>query len=400
MKKIRIACIATHPIQYHVPLYKRLALERDVCFTVLYRSRHGLVESFDPQFGIKIKWDTNLTDGYKFKFLPAWGRADKLSFWRPFTRGLFKELIKGRYDIVWIQGYGRFQHVAVIPFLRILGCRVLLRDDPHYGSRPRNRYGDLKSKALFWMLRNFVSGFLCVGSANRDYFLARGVPRHKTIIMPYAVDNGHFSVRNYDEKLQFKAKLLRELGLSKERKIFLYVGKFIELKNCDVLLKAFSKAKDELGSLICPILLMVGAGIMEAELRSLTNALELNDAVYFLGFKNQNELPDIYKGSDIFVLPSKYETWGLSINEAMAAGCSVITTSNVGASFDLVETGKNGYVCDSNNVLELANCMVRSCKDEQTIKLHSDESRAIIRNWTYDHDVLVMRAEVDRLISR
>ena len=65
--------------------------------------------------------------------------------------------------------------------------------------------------------------------------------------------------------------------------------------------------------------------------------------VSILGFKNQKELVDIYKNSDLLLVTSEYETWGLVINEAMASGIPVIASNNCGASFDLISK-KTGFI--------------------------------------------------------
>ena len=73
----------------------------------------------------------------------------------------------------------------------------------------------------------------------------------------------------------------------------------------------------------------------------------------FAGFKNQSELAASYICMDAFVLPSRSETWGLVLNEAMLFGLPVLATKMVGASKDLIEHGKNGYVFDVGDVGEL-----------------------------------------------
>lgn len=75
-------------------------------------------------------------------------------------------------------------------------------------------------------------------------------------------------------------------------------------------------------------------------------------------------LSNIYSEADAFVLPSyflrnSYEAWGLVINEAMGMSLPIITTTAVGAAYDLIEEGNNGFVVKENNVEELYEAMNR-----------------------------------------
>ena len=60
------------------------------------------------------------------------------------------------------------------------------------------------------------------------------------------------------------------------------------------------------------------------------------------GYKNQYQISKLYKKNDILILPSAYETWGLVVNEAMAAGLPCIVSNKVGCRYDLVKNGKTG----------------------------------------------------------
>ena len=70
----------------------------------------------------------------------------------------------------------------------------------------------------------------------------------------------------------------------------------------------------------------------------------------FTGFRNQSELPSFYSLCDVFVLPSLLEPWGLVVNEVMTAGRAVVASDQVGAVFDLIRDGENGYVFPAGDV--------------------------------------------------
>jgi glycosyltransferase involved in cell wall biosynthesis len=86
----------------------------------------------------------------------------------------------------------------------------------------------------------------------------------------------------------------------------------------------------------------------------------------FLGFRNQSELPAIYAAADVLVLPSdRQETWGLVINEAMAAGLPVIASDAVGCVPDLIAPGVTGDRFPPGDVKALA-AALKGLKDDPT----------------------------------
>ena len=96
-------------------------------------------------------------------------------------------------------------------------------------------------------------------------------------------------------------------------------------------------------SLTNSYLIFAGSGPLQEGMRK---SFAGNPRITFLGFINQKEMPVIYHASNVLVLPSAgpNETWGLCINEAMAAGKAVIASDACGATYDLVHEQQNGFV--------------------------------------------------------
>ena len=86
-------------------------------------------------------------------------------------------------------------------------------------------------------------------------------------------------------------------------------------------------------------LLIVGDGPSRAALEERARSRQLK-WTQFAGFRNQSELAAWYICMDVFVLPSRFETWGLVLNEAMLFQLPVVASSMVGAAEDLIETGR------------------------------------------------------------
>lgn len=105
--------------------------------------------------------------------------------------------------------------------------------------------------------------------------------------------------------------------------------------------------------------------------------------VAFAGFVNQRELPRLLAASDVFVLPSENEPWGLIVNEAMCAALPVIVSGQVGCAMDLVTSGDNGRVVRLAALTELAAALRPLLIDGNLRKDLGERSRARIREWGY-----------------
>jgi glycosyltransferase involved in cell wall biosynthesis len=128
---------------------------------------------------------------------------------------------------------------------------------------------------------------------------------------------------------------------------YLFVGRFIERKGIDVLLAAFRHVDS--GELW-----LAGDG----PLRSLVEGEAKRDPrIRFLGYADEESLPELYRQADILMVPSLFEAWGLVVHEGLAYGLPVIATDQVAAADDLVNSGVNGYVVPAGSHEALAEAM-------------------------------------------
>src|SRR5436305_3433919 len=101
---IRLAYVATHPIQYQAPLLRRIASDPEIDLNVLFLSDYSLQKHSEPAFGQSVHWDVPLTDGYQWQVL-ATSRSQSSLRWP--IAGLKRRLESGNFDAVWIHGWGR-----------------------------------------------------------------------------------------------------------------------------------------------------------------------------------------------------------------------------------------------------------------------------------------------------
>jgi glycosyltransferase involved in cell wall biosynthesis len=377
-KPVRLAWLATHPIQYQAPLFRSIANSKDIDLNVLFFSDFSTRDFVDPEFGKKIQWDTPLLEGYKHQFLAGTGKhIKKIRTFQPIIFGLRKKLIANNFDAVMIQGWNHYGMILGALFAKKEGLKVFLRCEAtdHVQS----------SSGIKRMIRDFVVSillkktdfFMAIGTNNKNFYLNRGVEINRIGLMPYCVDNNFFSKKSRNVNL---LDLRKHLNIVSELPIILYAGKLIKRKFPDLLLDAYISLPDPK-----PYLIYVGDGEQK---ESLDRKIKENDlqSVRMVGFVNQSALPSYYLLADIFVLPSINETWGLVINEAMNASCAIITTNQVGSAFDLVENGKNGFVIKPNKINELSDAL-RKCMEGQLYKKMGINSLEKIKKWGIKENV-------------
>ncbi|MCX7121766.1 MAG: glycosyltransferase family 4 protein, partial [Gammaproteobacteria bacterium] len=334
IKKYRLLYIVSHPIQYQAPLSRLISRTPNLDLSTLFYWDKPSGANFDKEFGLEIKWDVPLLEGYRSDYLGDLVKKPSL-FSKLFA--LWEAINPRKYDVVWTHGYADIYTISAILFAKLKGIRVFVRGDSAlFPDNEHSKTKKLKRKLLFKILNSFVDRFLSVGKSNTDFYLHFGVPKKKITLCHYAVDNNFFK----EKFLLVRDKmndLKKNMGLEKDRLIILYAGKFItrkfpiDLLNAYKLLCQNSKAKT-------PYLLFIGTGETLDAVKA--EAVDLNcDFVRFLGFKNQSELPDYFSVADIFVSPAIHENWGLIVNEVMNAECAIIATDHTACAGDLVRQG-------------------------------------------------------------
>jgi len=133
--------------------------------------------------------------------------------------------------------------------------------------------------------------------------------------------------------------------------------RLIARKNIDGLLRAYASYRKEVAD---PWdLVVTGNGGEEHRLKALCSELALDEHVRWPGFVQYEELPRYYGSAGAFVHPARSEPWGLVVNEACASGLPVLVSRTVGAGFELVEHGRNGFLFDPFDVGAICAALVR-----------------------------------------
>lgn len=358
MSTLRLAIVSTHPIQYYAPIFQLLAQSTRLQVRVFFTfSQAGQGPVADHGFGRPIVWDLPLLNGYDYEFVPNIARRPGTDhFWGLRNPRLTRSIEQWGADAVLVFGWNSASHLAALRHFKGR-IPIFFRGDSTLLNR-RSVWRTLSRKIfLTWVYRH-IDVAIAVGENNRDYYHWCGVREERVAHAPHAIDTKRFADMDAAHTLQ-AMHWRTELGIPAHARILLFAGKLIPVKAPELLLEAF------LRSAVPAHLVFVGSGVLESELRRRTGE---RARVHFLPFQNQLLMPAVYRLGDVFILPSRSETWGLALNEAMACGRPVIASSKVGGARDLVISGRTGWMFESGDLDALAATLTAVCAcDDATL---------------------------------
>jgi glycosyltransferase involved in cell wall biosynthesis len=381
-----LAIVTTHPIQYHSGWFRGLAAHPDLQVHVYYCHQATPQEQARAGFGVEFEWDVPLLTGYPHSFLQNIANPPGHGRFAGFDTPEIKDVIRGReYDAVLVNGWHYKSAWQAIWACWKSGVKVLVRSDSHlHTSR-----GAPKKMAKALLYRRFIPRFdacLSVGRWSREYFLHYGARPERVFFVPHAIDNERIaSERCLLEPL--RSQLRQQWGLEEKSVVFGYAGKFMETKRpmdfVQALERAFRQDTAVQG-------LMVGDGPLRAACEDFVRTR--NIPIRFTGFLNQSQIVAAYVASDLLVLPSGGETWGLVVNEAMACGRPCIVSDKVGCGPDLIRQSQTGATYPAGDVDALASLIMNLAKYPSRLATMGAHAQNTIKQYS-------VRAAVDGLIE-
>jgi len=397
---VRLAYLVSHPIQYQAPLLRRIALESDIDLTVLFGSDFSVRGYRDEGFGVGVKWDIPLLDGYKHEFLPRLRDGNDVSVLMPLNYGIVSRLCGDggdpAFDALWVHGYASANSMHGMIAAKALGIPVLLRAESWLQDRGRSGVKLALKHAFFAGLELMVDGVLPIGTVNAEYWRYYFGDDVQQFLMPYAVDNGYFAQRAGEAKAG-RASLQEELGLDALRPVILFASKLQARKHCDHLIEAYARLSPAPGTDPKPYLVIVGDGEERAALERQAAATGFS-SIRFCGFRNQSELPRFFDLATTFVLPSQHEPWGLIVNEVMNAARPAIVSDDVGSAVDLIEDGVTGCIYPVGDVEALTHALRRVLDTPGVAEAMGQRAFARIQSWGFEEDVLGLRRALAKVV--
>ncbi len=360
--KPRIALVTNTCAHYRLPLYQRLArlFNTDFYFTAMEGGRH-----WSPDHSVDSR--------------------DLRAFEPSSSLALAVALLRGRYNCFVVGMVGRVSLLAALLVARIARRPVVLWVG--IWEHPRTLFHRL-TRPLVRRLYRRADALLVYGSHVTAYVEAESGRCHRVFEAPQAVDNERF------RSVQRASRRVADGEL-----VALFVGRLEAEKGLEILLDALALTNHDVS------LVIAGSGSLEAALRSQAEAPPLVGRVVFLGYVVQDELPHLYSGVDLLVLPSVAtkrvrETWGLVVNEAMNAGLPVVATTAVGAAAGgLVVDRKTGLVVQEGDPSALASALDALAEDRYLRDLFGRNARDRVAAWSHDAAAAGFVAAVEAALS-
>src|SRR5437867_3974057 len=187
-KPFQLAILASHPIQYQVPLFRALAARPEIELRVFFCCRMGLERYQDPGFGLSLSWDIPMLEGYSYVFLRNLShRAGSSRFLDILNPGIASAILRGNFDAIWIHGWALATNWIAWACASAFRVPILLRGEANGLNEPTG----IKRKVKQAVLKTFftrVAAFLAIGSNNARFYRSYGVPEERIFFTPYSVD--------------------------------------------------------------------------------------------------------------------------------------------------------------------------------------------------------------------
>lgn len=353
MKKLLY--ITNIPSPYRVEFWNELSKYYDV--TVWFEAKNEANREW------KIE---GLGRNFKYKFL----KSVTLGLDNHFSMEIIGFLNREHFDAYVIGSYSSLTEMLAIMWFKWRKKEFFLNSDGGFPKQENFIKRTIKkffiSKASYW---------LSAGSNCSEYLMYYGAKKERIHEYPFA--SVAYSKKELLPLSQEEKKKFREENNLKS-KLILTVGQLIQRKGMDILIKAFIRGGDSLKDVT---LLIVGSGSEDEIYREMAKG-SCTENIVFKPFMQMQDLIPFYKTADVFVLPTRYDIWGLVLNEAMCFGLPVIASDMCGAAKDLIKDGKNGYIVPVENEEALSDRVIELLKDDVKLEVFGNKSREIILGYT------------------
>ena len=391
--RYRVLAVASHPVQYMSPIFRRLAAREDLDLHVAYCSLRGAEPAHDQDFGATVQWDVPLLDGYAWSHVPNKGSGAD-SFFGLRNPGVWKLIRRGRYDaVLCFTGY-----VCVTFWIALLAAK-LARTAFLFGTdattlAPRDaRSWKVGLKKILWpRLFGLADQVIVPSSGSRDLMVSLGLPPERVTLTPYCVDNDWWM----QQSASIDRNAVRESwDASPGDSVILFCAKLQPWKRPLDLLRAFAKVDLENAFLV-----FAGEGPLRPQLESEAANLGITNRVRLLGFVNQSQLPAVYSAADLMVLPSEYEPFAVVVNEAMCCGCPVMVSDRVGAARDLVAPVRPSFIFPCGDVAALAAALQTAIGDRALLQSLRRAVVAHVQTWSPAQNIAATMDAIRIAVSR
>jgi glycosyltransferase involved in cell wall biosynthesis len=267
----------------------------------------------------------------------------------------FKERLKSLFatfntfkpTVLNVTGWFDWAQVLLMVYARSKGVKIVLSSESSTLDHHRSALKEKIKKQIVSM----ADAFFCFGKTSAEYLAALGISKNKIAVSNAAVIDETFVRQSYDAAVS-----QNKINSNTREKTFVYVGRLAAEKNLTMLLQVFLKIQASVQAGTWK-LLFVGDGPERRNLENLAANSTKPENITFAGGFPWYEVPAWLAQSDVLILPSTSEPWGLVVNEAMVCGLPVIVSQTCGCVSDLVSEGENGFIVDPETAASLETAM-------------------------------------------
>jgi len=372
-RELRVAFVSPEPTPYRSPLLDLVAERPELDLTAIYASQTVARRTWS----VEPRHRALFLQGVR---VPGVRRLVRHDY--PVTLGIHAALRDADPDVVVVSGWSTFAAQAAVGWSRAKGIPYVLLVESHdLGPRAGWRRA-VKGTVVPRLLRGAAS-VLVVGSAARESVVGRGADPERVRVFANTIDVGAWAERVAQA----------EAGHADEEVHVLAVGRLAPEKGLDTLVRALAAARDPRLALA-----IAGEGPERGALERL--AAELGVRLALLGDLGPDALAAAYAAADIFALLSTHEPWGVVVNEAAAAGLPLVLSDRVGAAYDLLRDGENGFLVAAGDVDAAAEAFRRLSDDRELRLRMGARSRELVADWGYEPSVEAFVAAVREATAR
>jgi glycosyltransferase involved in cell wall biosynthesis len=291
-----------------------------------------------------VSWDDKKLTPYKHKQVEGVYFYNRSSL---ITEDLLKLALNINPKIVVVSGWQDKGYLKVVKTLKRSGFKIVTGFDAQWRGTIKQKV----AKALNFFLKQYFTFAWVSGVYQYEYARNLGFSKSKIIFNLYSAD-----IRIFNQ-MYFKNKKLKKISYPHR---FVFVGRFEKVKSIELLLECWKEMAENKKDWE---LHLVGQG-------SLKDTIINCQDVIVHDFIQPENFDSLIKESGCFILPSKYEPWGVVIHEFAAAGLPIICSNNCGSASTFLINNYNGYIFDADSKLSLKKQMTRiiNSSDEQLNK--------------------------------
>jgi glycosyltransferase involved in cell wall biosynthesis len=394
-RPLRVLFIGTHPVQYSSPMFHLYAKDPRLEIQVAYCSLQGAEAEFDRDFGVEVKWDVPLLEGYPWVAAPNRSWSPGLgAFFGLFNPAIWSLIRSGNFDaVVFYTGYAYSTFWVGIAAAKLSGVPILFGTDAtSLQPRDAKRWKLPIKRFLLPKIFRLADVVIIPSEAGRQFILGMGISDSRVVLTPFVVDNTWWSERASEVD---RSAVRREWGVPEDAPVVLFCAKLQPWKRPGDVLNAFAKANVEGAFLV-----FAGDGPMRASLEAAAKSLGIVERTRFLGFVNQTGLPSVYRSADLFVLPSEYDPCPAVVCEAMLCGCPVVLSDEIRGRFDIVENGETGFIFPCGDVDALARILADTLGERAKLAELSRNAVNRMETWSPQMNLDGLAMAVERASSR